>query len=47
MGKTRRDIRRKYSLAVTEKGGEDFQSSLDWWSEELSKTPFKEIESVD
>jgi hypothetical protein len=39
-----RDIRRKYILADLEKGGGDFQSSVDWWSEELSKTPFKEIE---
>jgi len=42
-----RDIRKKYILADTEKGGGDFQSSVDWWSEQLSKPPFKEIESVD
>jgi hypothetical protein len=39
-----KDIRRKLILADLETGGGDFQSSVHWWSEELSKTPFNEIE---
>jgi hypothetical protein len=42
-----RNIRRKYILADLEKGKGDFQSSIDWWVEELSKNAFEEIEVVE